>query len=148
METKCTKVCILDDISHRNLCGNQVVGWHYSKDWMRDKVVSKTIPDDVCQGCLTSLTYNMRDAQPDDNVNHPSHYNQGKIEVIEFIEDQKLGFNLGNALKYICRAGKKNPNVTEDLRKARWYLKREIELVTSSCENRKPLRPNEMPDAT
>lgn len=59
-------------------------------------------------------------------VDHPSYY-QGKIEVIDFIEDKKLGFNLGNCVKYISRAGKKNPDKRiEDLKKARWYLDREI----------------------
>lgn len=44
-----------------------------------------------------------------DNVNHPSHYTDGKIEVIEFIEDKNLNYHKGNAIKYICRAGKKDP---------------------------------------
>lgn len=62
----------------------------------------------------------------DPAVDHPSYY-QGKIEVIDFIEDKKLGFNLGNCVKYISRAGKKNPDkLIEDLKKARWYLDREI----------------------
>ena len=65
--------------------------------------------------------------QPD-NVNHPDHYNHGKIEVIDFIEDQHLGFHLGNAVKYISRAGRKNPDKTiEDLRKAVWYINRQIQ---------------------
>jgi hypothetical protein len=60
-------------------------------------------------------------------VNHPSHYNTGKIEVIDFIEDQKLNFNTGNAVKYIARAGKKNPEKEqEDIEKAIWYLQREL----------------------
>lgn len=63
-----------------------------------------------------------------DPVNHPSHYTDGKIEVIDFIEDKKLGFHLGNAIKYIARAGKKNPAKTvEDLQKAVWYIERYIE---------------------
>ena len=63
-----------------------------------------------------------------DNVNHPAHYTDGKIEVIDFIEDKKLGFHLGNTVKYICRAGKKDPEKTiEDLQKAEWYLRREIQ---------------------
>lgn len=63
-----------------------------------------------------------------DLVNHPPHYTDGKIEVIDFIEDKQLGFNLGNAIKYIARAGKKDPAKTiEDLRKAEWYLRRHIE---------------------
>lgn len=61
-------------------------------------------------------------------VNHPAHYTDGKIEVIDFIEDKKLGFHLGNAVKYISRAGKKNPAKTvEDLEKAAWYLNRHID---------------------
>lgn len=66
-----------------------------------------------------------------DNVNHPSHYTDGKIEVIDFIEDKKLGYHLGNAVKYISRAGKKDPDkYIEDLQKAVWYLNREIERKT------------------
>lgn len=63
-----------------------------------------------------------------DNVNHPSHYTDGKIEVIDFIEDKNLNFHRGNAVKYIARAGKKDPaKEIEDLEKAVWYLNREIE---------------------
>ena len=59
-------------------------------------------------------------------VNSPSHYNDGKIEVIDYIEDKKLNFHRGNAVKYISRAGKKDPaKEVEDLRKAIWYLERE-----------------------
>lgn len=66
--------------------------------------------------------------EKNDIVNHPAHYTDGKIEVIEFIEDKGLGFHLGNAVKYIARAGKKDPSKhIEDLKKARWYLNREIE---------------------
>ena len=62
-----------------------------------------------------------------DVVNHPSHYTDGKIEVIDFIEDKGLNFHRGNAVKYRARAGKKNPEKEiEDLQKARWYIEREI----------------------
>ena len=65
-----------------------------------------------------------------DNVNHPSHYTSGKIEVIDFIEDQKLPYHLGNVVKYVARAGKKDPTKTvEDLKKAGWYLTRYIALL-------------------
>ena len=61
-------------------------------------------------------------------VTHPSHYTDGKIEVIDFIEDKRLNFHRGNAVKYISRAGKKDPaKEIEDLEKAVWYLQREIE---------------------
>jgi len=63
-----------------------------------------------------------------DMVNHPAHYTDGGIEVIDFIEAKRLGYHLGNVVKYICRAGKKGTNNgLEDLRKAQWYLKRAIE---------------------
>lgn len=58
-------------------------------------------------------------------VDHPSHYQSDKFEVIDIIEAFNLGFNLGNAVKYILRAGKKD-NFTQDLEKAMWYLNREI----------------------
>lgn len=55
----------------------------------------------------------------EDKVNHPSHYTSGKIEVIDFIEDQKFNYHKGNAIKYICRAGKKDKSKeVEDLEKA------------------------------
>lgn len=60
-----------------------------------------------------------------DPVNHPSHYTDGKYETIEFIERHGLSFHEGNAVKYISRAGKKDPDKTiEDLEKAVWYIKR------------------------
>lgn len=66
----------------------------------------------------------------EDVVNHPKHYADGKIEVIDFIEDKKLGFCLGNAVKYIARAGKKDPTKeVEDLKKARWYIERRIKEI-------------------
>lgn len=69
----------------------------------------------------------MLDVEGNDNVNNPSHYTQGNIEVIDFIDDQKFGYHLGNAVKYIARAGKKDPSKTEeDLRKAIWYIERFI----------------------
>jgi hypothetical protein len=63
-----------------------------------------------------------------DNVEHPSHYNQGSIEVIDFIEDQgHLGFGRLNAIKYICRSGSKVTESREQsIRKAIWYLEREL----------------------
>jgi hypothetical protein len=60
-----------------------------------------------------------------DMVNHPPHYKAGGIETIDFIEAKELGFNLGNAVKYITRSELKGTKV-EDLRKAVWYLEREI----------------------
>ena len=66
-----------------------------------------------------------------DSVNHPSHYTDGhQIEVIEFLEDWMLPFHLANAVKYIARAGRKDPDKTvEDLQKAAWYINRYIALL-------------------
>jgi hypothetical protein len=60
-----------------------------------------------------------------DNVNHPAHYKGRGMESIEVIEAFDLGFNLGNVVKYVLRAGKKGER-HEDLLKARWYLMREL----------------------
>lgn len=78
-------------------------------------------------------------------VHHPGHYNKGKIEVIEFLEDQRLGFHLANVVKYVTRAGHKSPEtIVEDLEKAAWYLQRKIELLKAKRDGRTPRRPNEM----
>jgi len=60
-----------------------------------------------------------------DAVNHPPHYKVGGIETIDFIEAKKLGYNLGNVVKYLTRADHKG-NRKQDLEKAKWYLEREL----------------------
>lgn len=74
-----------------------------------------------------------------DSVNHPSHYTTGAVEPIDFIESQGLNFNRGNVVKYVARAGRKKSKgrtlvakELEDLKKARFYLQREID----ECERR------------
>lgn len=62
-----------------------------------------------------------------EQVNHPDHYQAGDYECIDVIEALGLGFNLGNAFKYIWRAGRKG-DATEDLKKAIVYLEREVNL--------------------
>lgn len=77
------------------------------------------------------------DAVLDDPVNHPSHYTSGSIEVIDFIEDQKFPYHLGNAIKYISRAGKKDPKaLVTDLKKAAWYINRYIALLEKQEEGK------------
>jgi hypothetical protein len=62
---------------------------------------------------------------PNDPVNHPAHYTAYPVEVIQLTEH--MNFCRGNAVKYIARAGLKNPATeVEDLKKARWYIEREI----------------------
>lgn len=61
-----------------------------------------------------------------EQVNHPQHYNAGKIEAIDVIEDWKLNFSLGCVIKYLCRAEYKDSTI-QDLEKASWCLNREIQ---------------------
>ncbi|MBA3986849.1 MAG: DUF3310 domain-containing protein [Flavobacteriales bacterium] len=96
-----------------------------------------------------------------DPVNHPSHYTDGKIEVIDFIEDKNLCFHLGNTVKYVARAGKKDPDkIIEDLKKAKWYLERKIQnlemasdkeinnlIYTASKQEKTPIKYNKFKDA-
>jgi hypothetical protein len=62
-----------------------------------------------------------------DLVNHPPHYKAGGIETIDFIEAKDLNYRLGNVVKYVSRAGRKDSDPVQDLQKAAWYLQREIE---------------------
>lgn len=68
------------------------------------------------------------------SVDHPSHYRKSTgHEAIDVIEAWELGFNLGNAVKYISRNGLKDPQKrVEDLEKARWYLDREIQRIRNT----------------
>lgn len=61
-----------------------------------------------------------------DSVNHPAHYKTGGIETIDFIEAKGLNYHLGNVVKYVTRADHKGDRL-ENLKKAQWYLNREIE---------------------
>ena len=64
-----------------------------------------------------------------DIINHPSHYTQG-IECMDYIESHGLNYARGNVVKYVTRAGLKDATKeVEDLKKARWYLDREISRV-------------------
>lgn len=90
----------------RNHCGKAFISWLYSE----------ADPE--------------KEEDKGDPVNHPSHYTDGKIEVIDYIEDKGLDFCLGNAVKYISRAGRKDQSKeVEDLQKAIWYINRKIEQI-------------------
>lgn len=69
-------------------------------------------------------------------VNHPNHYGgeRNPYEAIKVIEAWDLNFSLGNVLKYMSRAGKKSDNPLEDLRKAAWYLNREIQRIKEASK--------------
>lgn len=81
---------------------------------------------DIISSYLNSLPNEKPKAEQ--AVDHPSHYGgaDNTYEAIKVIEAWELGFNLGNVVKYISRAGKKGSKM-EDLKKAQWYLTREIE---------------------
>lgn len=88
--------------------------------------------DDPCLSVedLLATDWELYEPEPEKTVLDkvvPSHYNSTKITPIEAIRDWGLGFSLGNALKYISRAGKKaGETAVDDLKKAKWYLEEEI----------------------
>nr|DAT56996.1 MAG TPA: nucelotide kinase [Caudoviricetes sp.] len=113
----------------------------FSKTSKKDTTKIEEVPDDNTEETyiedsktLTVYTPTIKrvaeqsDRIEHDAVNHPSHYTRGKIEVIDFIEDQQLPYHLGNVVKYVARAGYKGDKL-EDLKKARWYLDRYINEV-------------------
>lgn len=88
----------------------------------------QTIAEEVVQTIEEQEVKTIELPKQEDVINHPSHYTRGKIEVIDFIEDQQLPYHLGNVIKYVARAGYKGDKL-EDLKKARWYLDRYINEV-------------------
>ena len=77
----------------------------------------------------TNLDYKVKGWYKMNNQNTPTHY-QGTIQPIDLINAQNLNFNLGNVVKYVCRAGKKQgENVLSDLEKAKNYINYEIERI-------------------
>jgi len=91
------------------------VSYVYSIRW-DSKTANKKLFDEALKAGAKSAP---------DMVNHPPHYTAGGIETIDFIEAKKLGYNLGNVIKYITRSDLKGSQL-EDLEKALWYLNREI----------------------
>lgn len=81
-----------------------------------------------------------------EKIDHPSHYKgKGGLEVIDVIESFDLSFNLGNVIKYVLRAGKKGSfteDRLDDLKKAEWYLSREINQQVLRCFSEKGCKSN------
>jgi adenine-specific DNA glycosylase len=73
-----------------------------------------------------------------DPVSHPPHYTQGKIEVIDYVIDQKMNFLEGNVIKYVSRY--KFKNGLEDLKKAKFYLEKLISEVERGVASSLPLK--------
>lgn len=77
-----------------------------------------------------STTFSEDAKEDSDFVNHPQHYRPGTYEAINVIREWGLNFALGNAVKYICRAGRKDPSKQiEDLEKAIFYIQNEVETL-------------------
>lgn len=95
-----------------------------TKSSIKEEVMSLSVADRIR---LLRDTDRLRlmNSPNSDNVNHPPHYTVGGIETIDFIEAKSLGYNLGNVIKYVTRADYKG-NKLEDLKKALWYLNREV----------------------
>jgi DNA-binding CsgD family transcriptional regulator len=117
----------------------QQVRWHWKKDAKKTKAKIKAAekkkvaissrlekPERKTLADLLAGSNLFRDEK--DMVNSPAHYTVGGIETIDFIEAKDLSYHLGNAVKYISRAPHKGRQI-EDLKKARWYLDREISLI-------------------
>lgn len=83
--------------------------------------------DEVPTRAQEELEYIENNKAKHETINHPDYYSGNGIEAIDVIEAWGLDFCLGNTVKYIARQGKKSDNALEDLKKAEWYLKREIE---------------------
>lgn len=94
------------------------------KDCMTCFYEFKSPVEEPCVKCKGFALWTDKSTFQEDVVNKPKHYNVG-IEPIEAIESWKLGYNLGNVIKYVARADHKGKRI-EDLKKARWYLDREI----------------------
>lgn len=94
------------------------------KDCMTCFYEFKSPVEEPCVSCKGFAKWTDKSTFQEDVVNKPLHYNVG-LEPIEAIESWKLGYNLGNVIKYVARADHKGKRL-EDLKKARWYLDREI----------------------
>jgi hypothetical protein len=103
---------------HKKIMDETIANW---------KTLSITSSNTPMQGVTHNVPVQIDMFEPefDDLVNHPAHYKVGGIETIDFIEAKKLNYNIGNVVKYLTRADYKG-NKLEDLRKAQWYLTREI----------------------
>jgi len=126
-----------NDINIGKIIGESIV------DVLRHKVKQENIADvvkeklddaikhrsDIIKETTEKFSETFKKLAKDEEINHPSHYGgDTTYEVIKVLEAWELGFHLGNVIKYIVRANKKDPKKElQDLRKAQWYLERYIE---------------------
>lgn len=109
--------------------GNIVCDACFELARMRAPASSEASMDTVLRGAPTKMLNKQKEAE--DIIGHPNHYCEGrKFEPKDVIRDWNLNFNLGNAVKYISRNGRKDGNsALQDLKKARQYLDFEIEYL-------------------
>lgn len=100
--------------------GDTVGGMTLTRKAQGDSYLYQWVKDDAVKSGQVEV-----DAPEADTVNHPAHYRTGGIETIDFIEAKNLNYHLGNVVKYITRADHKGDRL-ENLKKAQWYLNREI----------------------
>jgi hypothetical protein len=121
-------LCKCEAIAPQLLCdsclaksmGEEVVVERLGNKCKECDCTAATLVDGTCNTCLSNK-------DKEDVIHWPKHYNTGNIQPIDVIEDWKLDFRLANALKYIARAGKKDPTKTkQDLEKCIWYVQRYI----------------------
>lgn len=107
-------------------CNPATIGCRFALEdkWKRDAGIEDNQSADDAPAHTSEQ---LADIERRETVNHPSYYKTGGIEAIDAIEAWGLGFNLGNVVKYIARAGHKTTDGLRDLKKAEWYLSREIE---------------------
>ena len=118
-ETAADGVFSLIDCSLKEYSGRAVIAPHRGGFGNEDYYTLATDEEDTEEPVIQRTT---------DTVNHPSHYNFGDIEVVDFIEqvtkhyNSDVAYHIGNAIKYISRAPHKNGK--EDIAKAKWYIER------------------------
>ncbi|MDW4367083.1 DUF3310 domain-containing protein [Staphylococcus saprophyticus] len=118
-------------------CGNSAIIESLPKhryeitDFNDFELWSKQIENKTERMGLNNQSNDVQQRKRNDTVNHPSHYNYGDIEVIDFIEqvtkhyNPNVAYHIGNAIKYLARSPHKNGK--EDVDKARWYIERAFE---------------------
>jgi len=123
-------------MSSPSLASNQLASCFKSEDTVFFDVLkqtygSRSVPESTTQLAASSVPVSSEPSSEtlptvSSSSHGPSHYRRGKIQTWDFIRDQDLNFHLGNAIKYICRAGHKDSKV-DDLKKAIHYLQNELE---------------------
>lgn len=118
-----------EHIGSKKTSGRVFEGW--AKDLYEDRKHIEDNFDKLHQKIYENKSNDLQQRKRKDNVNSPSHYNYGEIEVIDFIEqvtkhyNPNVAYHIGNAIKYLARSPHKNGK--EDVAKAKWYVERAFE---------------------